>query len=47
MKQKDQKFILSNLTVIDFYFIESSRVIVALYGCIDEQLASDHWVADA
>jgi hypothetical protein len=39
--------VFNNITVIDFYFIESSRFAVGLFGNIDEQLANSGWTETA
>jgi hypothetical protein len=36
--QDHQYFVLKNATIIDFYFIESSKFAVGLFSSIDEQL---------
>ena len=44
MRQENQQYVLNTLTVVDFYFIESSRVTVTLFGCLDDALAQGHWI---
>jgi hypothetical protein len=36
-------FILGNLTILDFYFLQGARQTLALFGCIDEQAAGGRW----
>ena len=37
------KFILGNITVLDFYFVESSNYMLGLYGSLSKQIANKGW----
>jgi hypothetical protein len=41
--QQGHKFVLGNLTIIDFYFIESCQYTLWIFGNIDEKLATEKW----
>lgn len=41
--QQGHKFVFGNLTIIDFYFIESSQYALWIFGNIDEKLATEKW----
>jgi hypothetical protein len=37
------QFILGNITILDFYFVESSNYMLGLFGSLDKQIANAHW----
>jgi hypothetical protein len=41
--QANQKFVLGNLTIVDFYFIETCKYTLSIFGNLDEKLASEVW----
>jgi hypothetical protein len=44
MIQKEQKYILGDLTIMDFYFKEVCRFTLIMFGNIDEELALSAWI---
>jgi hypothetical protein len=47
LRQEGSAFVLGTLTVVDFYFIESSRASVALFGGIEEKSDPGVWIENA
>jgi hypothetical protein len=45
--QQNQHFVFGNITVVDFYFIETSKFAVGLFSNIDEHLAQKNWTETA
>lgn len=36
-------FILGSITILDFYFVESSNYMLGLFGSLDHKIANENW----
>ena len=43
IKEGKRKFVLGNLTIIDFYYIESSNYVLGLFGSLERTVANKDW----
>jgi hypothetical protein len=43
LEQKNPAFILSNITIVDFYYIVSAHVFMGIFGCISTEIANKQW----
>jgi hypothetical protein len=40
LKNGGNSFIFGKITILDFYFLQAARQVIAIFGCIDEQTAN-------
>jgi hypothetical protein len=43
LKHNEPQFVFGSLTIIDFYYLQGVRQTLALFSCIDDQVATNRW----
>jgi len=43
LQQEDPFFVLGNITIVDFYYVESAHFLLGMFGCITMEIANERW----